>query len=70
MSFVAAGAFTLVAVASLLYSVAIYLYRAQAIRERKAVQYHDSWGPSVLCGCVFIAILLNGWFELKARRIV
>ncbi|OBT61702.1 hypothetical protein VE03_09399 [Pseudogymnoascus sp. 23342-1-I1] len=70
MSFIAAGAFTVVAVASLLYSVAIYLYRAQAIRERKAIQYHDSWGPSVLCGCVFIAILLNGWFELKERRIL
>lgn len=70
MSFIAAGAFSVVAVMSLIYSVAIYLYRAQAIRARKAVQYHDSLGPTILCGCVFIAIGLNGWFELKQRHIV
>lgn len=67
LSFVAAAAFSVVAIVSLVYSMVIYLYRAQAIRERKAIRYHDRWGPSVLCGCVLVAMGLNIGFELRER---
>lgn len=70
MSFVAAGAFSVVAILSLLYSVTIYLYRSQSIRERKAIKYHDKIGPTVLCGALFIAILLNILFELTVRGFI
>jgi uncharacterized protein with PQ loop repeat len=67
ISFIASGAFTLVAIVSLLYSVAIYLYRAKAIRARKAIKYHDKYGPTVLCICLFVAVALNMALELKER---
>ena len=70
VSFIAAGAFSIVAILSLLYSVGIYLYRSQSIRERKAIKYHDKFGPTVLCGCLFVAVVLNGVFELRDRNFI
>ncbi|KAK3393210.1 VTC domain-containing protein [Podospora didyma] len=67
-SFIAAGAFTLVAILALLYAVGIYLYRSQAIRTRRAARYYDKWGPSVLCGCMFVAVALNFAYEGKDRK--
>jgi hypothetical protein len=55
---------------SLLYSVVIYLYRSEAIRGRKAINYHDSIGPTMLCAALFIAVILNTVFEFKARGII
>ncbi|PBP19457.1 VTC domain-containing protein [Diplocarpon rosae] len=66
-SFIAAFAFTAVAILSLLYSVGIYLYRSQAIRSRRAIKYHDAFGPTVLCGTLFVAIVLNAWWEVGER---
>ncbi|KAH7364743.1 VTC domain-containing protein [Rhexocercosporidium sp. MPI-PUGE-AT-0058] len=66
-SFFAAFAFTIVAILSLLYSVGIYLYRSQAIRNRRAIKYHDSVGPTILCGTLFIAVVLNMWWEAAER---
>ncbi|SPO00796.1 probable VTC4 - Protein controls Sec18p/NSF-dependent priming of SNAREs and HOPS [Cephalotrichum gorgonifer] len=62
--------YSLVAVLSLVYSVIIYLYRSQAIRDRRAARYHDKWGPSVLCVTLLFAIVLNFVYELRAREIV
>lgn len=70
MSFVAAGAFVLVAIIALLYSVVIYLWRATSIRERKAIKYHDQLGPSVLCGSLVVAVVLNACFEIRTRGIL
>lgn len=70
VSFIAAGAFSLVAILALLYSVGIYLYRSQSIRERKAIKYHDKFGPTALCGALFVAVVLNGIFELKDREYI
>ncbi|RDL29963.1 Uncharacterized protein BP5553_10590 [Venustampulla echinocandica] len=67
MSFLAAGSFSAVAVLALLYSVVIYLYRSRAIRTRQVIKYHDSIGPSTLCGALFVAVVLNLGFELKER---
>lgn len=60
----------MVAIIALLYSVGIYLYRAQAIRGRKAVKYHDKYGPTVLCGTLFVAVVINGVFELSTRGFI
>ena len=67
LSFLAAGLFSIVAILALLYSVGIYLYRSQSIRMRKAIKYHDSYGPTILCIALFIAVALNAIFELDAR---
>jgi len=67
LSFIAAGSFMFVAILALIYSVGIYLYRRRAIRERKAINYHDWLGPSVLCGALFIAILVNAGWQLRER---
>lgn len=67
ISFVAAGVFTLVAIFSLIYSVGIYLYRSQAIRMRRAIKYHDKYGPTFLCAALFVAVVLDASFELRAR---
>lgn len=63
-----AGVFTLLAILSLCYSVAIYLYRSQAIRTRRAAKFYDRWGPSALCGALFIAVVLNFAFEGRERQ--
>ena len=65
-----AGSFSIVAILSLLYSVGIYLYRSQSIRQRKAIKYHDKYGPTVLCATLFAAVVLNAVFELKQRDIL
>lgn len=70
MSFVAAGVFSLVAILSLIYSVVTYLYRSQAIRTRRAIKYHDKYGPTILCAALFVAIVLNAVFELKSRDLI
>ncbi|KAH8676488.1 VTC domain-containing protein [Tricladium varicosporioides] len=68
ISFLAAGSFSVVAVMSLFYSVAIYLYRSNAIRTRKVIKYHDNFGPTILCSALFIAVVLNMGFEMKERQ--
>lgn len=70
ISFLASGIFSIVAIISLIYSVGIYLFRAKAIRERKAVKYHDKYGPTVLCIALFVAVLLNALFELSNRGFI
>ncbi|KAI0486493.1 SPX-domain-containing protein [Xylaria cf. heliscus] len=69
LAFVAAGAFTLLAVLSLCYSVGIYLYRSKGIRERKVIKYYDKIGPTVLCSALFIGVALNFAFEGKERSL-
>ncbi|KAM0332558.1 hypothetical protein ACHAQA_002842 [Verticillium albo-atrum] len=68
-SFIVAGVFTLLAIASLCYSVAIYLYRSSAIRNRRNIKFYDRWGPSALCGALFVAVCLNFAFEGREREI-
>ena len=68
-SFIAAGAFTLLAFMSLCYAVVIYLYRSHAIRTRRAARYYDKWGPSCLCAAMFVAVSLNFAFEGRSREV-
>lgn len=49
ISLASAWGFTILACVALLYSMGLYLWRVQMIRGRRAVRYHDKWGPSFLC---------------------
>lgn len=49
ISLASAWGFTIVASLALLYSMGLYLWRVRMIRGRRAVRYHDKWGPSFLC---------------------
>ena len=55
----AAIAFTLVACATLLYSMVLYLWRVKYIRERRAVRYHDRYGPTLLSLGLLGAVVAN-----------
>ena len=68
-SFWISGIFTLLAIASLIYSVVIYLYRSKSIRNRKAAKYYDRWGPTALCVSLFVAVALNFAFEGRERDV-
>ncbi|KAJ4422791.1 vacuolar transporter chaperone [Gnomoniopsis sp. IMI 355080] len=67
-AFVVSGAFTLVAIACLAYSVGTYVYRSRSIRARKAAKFYDYWGPTALCGTLIVAVALNFGFEGKERH--
>ena len=51
-----AWAFTVLAGISLLYSMGIYLWRVDMIKKKRAVEYHDKWGPTFLCLGLLIAV--------------
>ncbi|KAL9638666.1 MAG: hypothetical protein Q9204_001418 [Flavoplaca sp. TL-2023a] len=65
-SFIAALGFTILAVLALCYSMGLYLWRVQMIKRRRAVKYHDSWGPTVLCLGLLAATITN--FVLVVRE--
>jgi len=51
--------FTITAVASLVYAAGLYLWRVEAMRSRRAVRYHEKWGPTVLCFLMVAAVVAN-----------
>jgi Na+/H+ antiporter NhaD/arsenite permease-like protein len=44
---------------ALIYSAILYLWRVRKIRERRAVLYHDKWGPTLLCAGLFVAVAIS-----------
>ena len=54
-----AWAFTIVALIALFYSMGLYLWRVDNIKKRRAVTYHDKWGPSFLCAGLVIAVAIS-----------
>ncbi|KAJ9624010.1 vacuolar transporter chaperone [Taxawa tesnikishii (nom. ined.)] len=56
VSLASAWAFTIVACLSLFYSMGLYLWRVDKIRNRNAVTYHDKYGPTVLCLGLLVAV--------------
>ena len=59
MSLASAWAFTVVACLALFYSMGLYLWRVDKIRNRHAVTYHDAYGPTVLCVGLFVAVAVS-----------
>ncbi|KAF3045014.1 vacuolar transporter chaperone [Didymella heteroderae] len=64
LAFAAAWAFTIIACLALLYSVGLYLWRVRKIRERRAVVYHDKWGPTLLCLGLLVAVAISFGYRL------
>jgi len=63
LSIYSAWGFTIVAILALLYSMGLYLWRVDKISKRRAVRYHDKYGPTALCGLLLVAVGLNFWFR-------
>lgn len=59
MSMVSAWGFTVTAIVAMGYALGLYLRRVEKIRMRRAVTYHDAWGPSVLCVLLLAAVCIN-----------
>lgn len=53
----------MVAILALMYSMGLYLWRVDKISKRRAVRYHDKYGPTALCGLLLIAVAMNFWFR-------
>ena len=52
--------FTLAALMAIAYSAGIFVYRSYKLREREAEGlYYDKYGPTVLCGMLFLALATN-----------
>lgn len=59
LSLASAWGFTIVACLSLLYSIVLYVWRVRMIRGRRAVRYHDQYGPTVLCVLLAAAVAVS-----------
>ncbi|KAK3697722.1 vacuolar transporter chaperone [Vermiconidia calcicola] len=57
-------AFTIVAGIALLYSMGLFLWRVDKIKKRRAVNYHDKWGPSVLCFGLVVAVAVSFGYRI------
>ena len=66
LSLASAWGFTIVACFALLYSMVLYLWRVKMIRERRAVRYHDKYGPTGLCVALFAAVAVSFGIRLGA----
>ncbi|EUC47951.1 hypothetical protein COCMIDRAFT_3083 [Bipolaris oryzae ATCC 44560] len=63
LAFAAAWAFTIIACLALCYSAGLYIWRVNKIKERRAVTYHDRWGPTLLCFGLFCAVAVSFGFR-------
>ena len=59
VSLSASWLFLIVAIASLLYSLIVYLIRVSWLRKRRAARYYDKYGPTVLCFLLVLAVAVN-----------
>lgn len=62
---ISAGMFTLVAMATMVYALVTYHWRASAIRRRGSGPYDDRLGPTLLCFFLLIAVVVNFLLRLK-----
>ena len=60
-----AGCFTFTALLAIAYSGGMYAYRIRKLRKRRAIDYHDRWGPSVLCAALVSSVLVNLVLRLR-----
>lgn len=59
VGFVAAACFTFTALLATAYSGIMYAWRVVRIRARRAVDYHDKYGPTALCVSLIGSVLVN-----------
>jgi len=60
-----AGCFTVTALLAICYSGGMYVHRVRKLRKRRAIDYHDKWGPSLLCGALVASIMVNLVLRLR-----
>ncbi|KAK6540657.1 vacuolar transporter chaperone [Orbilia ellipsospora] len=58
--------FMFLAIATLVYSMGMYIWRHIKMTKRRAVRYHDAWGPTILCVLMLICVGIN--FGLKSVK--
>ncbi|OLL22899.1 Vacuolar transporter chaperone 1 [Neolecta irregularis DAH-3] len=56
---ISAALFTFVAMAIMIYALATFHWRANAIRKRGSGPYDDRFGPTVLCVFLLSAVVVN-----------
>jgi len=57
--------FTVTALLAIAYSGTMFAYRILKLRKRRAIEYHDKYGPSVLCLAMIASILANLILRLR-----
>jgi len=65
-SIASAWGFTILAALALLYSMGLYLWRVDKIRKRRAVTYHDKYGPTILCLGLLAAVATSFALRLSS----
>ncbi|KAL1413052.1 vacuolar transporter chaperone [Vanrija albida] len=64
---VASFSFTITALGAVAYAGFQYAIRVIAIRDRKAIQFHDPYGPAVLCVALIASLVVN--LALRVREL-
>lgn len=62
---ISAGCFTITALLAIVYSGGMYTYRILKMRKRQAVEYHDKYGPTVLCAALLASVVVNLVLRLR-----
>ncbi|WWC62681.1 uncharacterized protein I303_105278 [Kwoniella dejecticola CBS 10117] len=57
--------FTITALMSITYSGGMYAYRIMKLRKRMAIDYHDKYGPTLLCAALIGSVLVNLVLRLR-----
>lgn len=59
VGFIAAACFSATALLATAYSGGMYAYRVLRIRARRAIDYHDKYGPTMLTVTLIASVLVN-----------
>ncbi|WVR06424.1 hypothetical protein IAU60_003455 [Kwoniella sp. DSM 27419] len=62
---VSAACFTITALLAIAYSGGMYVWRIHKLRNKMAVEYHDKYGPTVLCVALLSSALVNLVLRLR-----
>lgn len=62
---VSAACFTATALLAIVYSAGMYTLRVIRLRQRRAISYHDPYGPTVLCCALIGSVVVNLAMRLK-----
>lgn len=62
---ISAGCFTITALIAIAYAGGMYAYRILKLRKRRAINYHDPYGPTALTVALFASVLVNLVLRLR-----
>ncbi|KAH8425759.1 putative vacuolar transporter chaperon Vtc1 [Aspergillus melleus] len=62
---ISAGLFTVIAMASMIYALVTFHWRAQSIRKRGSTGIDDRFGPTVLALSLLAAVIVNFVLRMK-----